>query len=215
MKREDFLEAARTLASEHGLGIVDCLRKRGWAIATEVADDLDIHVSTASKDLSSLHECGLLERRKAGRKTRPAYEYRLRGERIILELDLAEFAEDSREELAEFCKSFFEKLFLKANRMGWQSLESEVLRELGDGGERLCDAIALELGLTGGSGKVSDTRSAFARLLERIRGVFVMHLGESATARILEATAREEAESHPSICAKYRLLADIGVKHGF
>src|SRR5512136_2809028 len=123
MKREHFLEAARTLGSQQGLGIVECLRKRGWAIASEVAGDLGIHISTALKDLSSLHRCGLLDRRKGHRKTRPAYEYRFRGERIVLEVDVDEWDKASLNDVTEFYLSFIQRLFSKARRMGWHSLE--------------------------------------------------------------------------------------------
>jgi len=212
MKRDDFLEAARTLASEHGLGIIDCLRRRGWTIASEVAEELAIHISTATKDLSSLHRCGLLERRKGQRKTRPAYEYRLAANRIVLDIDLADEPPATSDETAIFYLSFFERLFAKARRMGWHTIESQVVRELGDGTESVTDITVRELKPPIDARGAPEVTSATAAFVAEVRRIFVENLGESATARLFEATAKEEAEDHPGIRGRWRMMTELGVR---
>ena len=211
MNRNEFLEAARTLASDNGLSVVDCLRKRGWSIASDVAEDLGIHISTATKDLNSLYMCGLLERRKSQRKTRPAYEYKLKGERIVLELDLDESTADSRENVVSFYLDFFERVFVKARRMGWQTIESAVAREFGDAKTPFADIAIRELSATRDSRSTSDLRSVFTRFLEKVRNAFTSNLGEVATSRIFEAAARESSENFPAVRCGRHLLADVGV----
>ena len=211
MKRAEFLEAVRTLASDHCLPILDCLRKKGWLIASDLAADLGIHVSTATKDLNSLYECGLIERRKGQRKTRPAYEYRLKGDRIVLELDLDTSPADERDRVVTFYLEFLERLFVKAKKMGWRSIERDVVRELGNRDASFTDLMIRELSAAKDTSSESDVRSVFIHFMEKIKRAFVSNFGEVATARIFEGAARETMMTHPTAACGQHILSDLGV----
>ena len=211
MKRAEFLEAARTLASEHSLPILDCLRKRGWLIASDLAADLGIHISTATKDLNSLYECGLVERRKSQRKTRPAYEYKLKGDRIVLELDLATSPTDERDRAVTFYLEFLQRLFVKAKKMGWQSIERDVVRELGSHDATFNDLVIRELSGARDSSSESDLRSVFIHFMEKVKRAFLSNFGGVATARIFEGAARETVTAHPTAACGQHILTDLGV----
>jgi len=212
MKRAEFIEAARTLSSDHCLPILDCLRKRGWLIASDVAGDLGIHVSTATKDLNSLYECGLIERRKGQRKTRPAYEYGLKGDRIVLELDLDTAPADERDKVVAFYLEFLERLFVKAKRMGWQSVERAVVREFGSVDATFNDFVIRELNAARDSASESDLRAVFVRFMEKIKRAFISNFGQVATARMFEGAAKETMFAHPTAACGRHVLADLGVQ---
>ncbi len=214
MKRTEFLEAARTLASDNSLCIVDCLKKKGWSIASDVAEDLGIHISTATKALNSLYDCGLLERRKSQRKTRPAYEYKFKGDRIVLELDLEDQNEDTGDQVVGFYLDFFERLFVKARKMGWQSIDRAVARELGDRDFSFKDMAIRELSAARDSSSPSELRPVFIRFAEKVKRAFVANLGDSATVRLFESAAREVSMMHPKASCGRHLLADMGVTTG-
>ncbi len=211
MNREDFLKAARTLSSDHGLSIIECLKTKDWAIASDIAHDLGIHITTATKDLTSLYDCGILERRKGRRKTRPAFEYKLKSKCIRLELSLEEMDKGSWQEISSSYISFCRRLLVKSKRMGWNTLENNIARELGHGGEYPPEIIRNELWLANQAGGIAEVRLTFRNLLEKVRKIIEYNIGETATARLFEAVAREEAKANPTICAKYSLLADLGV----
>lgn len=214
MKRVEFIEAARTLASDNALNIVDCLRKRGWAIASDIAEDIGIHISTATKVLNSLYECGMLEKRRSQRKTRPAYEYRFKGDRIILEVDLEGQGEETGDQVVGFYLDFFERLFVKARKMGWQSIDRTVARELGDRDFSFKDMAIRELSAAKDSSSPSELRSVFIRFTEKVRQAFVANIGDSAAARLFESAAREVSMMHPKAGCGRHLLEDVGVKVG-
>jgi transcription initiation factor IIE alpha subunit len=63
MKGEHFRATVEILAGGHGLPILRLLHEKGWSIASDVASDLEIHTTTASKYLTKLYEVGILDRR--------------------------------------------------------------------------------------------------------------------------------------------------------
>jgi len=169
-----------------------------------------MHIGTATKSLTSLHKCGFLERRKSKRKTRPAYEYRLKVDRIVLELDLEETSVDVQDDVSMFYLSFLNSISHKATRMGWASLEEEVARELGYDDESFADIVAKEL-FPENDGQRPDPRPVFKQFVSKVRKAFVSNLGESATLRIFKSAAKEASEDYPEICEKYHLLEDVEV----
>ena len=211
MKREHFLSAAKALSNDHGLAILNCLREKGWAIASDVAQKLGIHVSTASKDLTILHESGLLERRMSKRRTRPAFEYRLKTERIVLDFSLDDSSGEPCEEVCRLYLHFFDRLFLKAKKMGWVNIESIAAKELGDGNSTVSDIVSREIRVIKKPGSSEELRAAFRRWNERIRRVLVESLGQAATDRLIDGAAAEASELFPSLAERYDLMADLGV----
>lgn len=76
------------LGKEHSLDVMMNLHQHGWQTASEVARDLDIHIATAVKYLSELHELGLVNRRVRRARTRKAFEYQCEKEFIRIEFKL-------------------------------------------------------------------------------------------------------------------------------
>lgn len=76
------------LGKEHCLDVMICLHKNGWQTASEVARDLNIHIATAVKYLSELHEIDLVNRRVKRGKTRVAFEYQIKNPKVKIEFDL-------------------------------------------------------------------------------------------------------------------------------
>ncbi len=79
--------------------VADILRfiaEKKEATASEVARSMGIHVATAVKYLSALHDLNILDRevRKTGR--RPAYAYRLKSDTIQIEFSFSERDEEER-----------------------------------------------------------------------------------------------------------------------
>lgn len=114
------------LASEHGLPILRFLQGREWTLASEVAQGLRVHTSTASKYLVAFHEAGFLDR-KAHASRKPTHAYRLRSPIIRIEFDLAERVPPK--EAREFAFAFADSLLEAAQRVGGTRLMASLARE--------------------------------------------------------------------------------------
>jgi len=119
--------ALDALASEHGLPILRFLKDRGWTLASQVADGLGIHTTTASKHLAAFHEAGLLERREHPAK-RPTFAYRLTSPVIRLEFDLGEPADGA--DAASAAEAFLEALLDAARQVEGAPFARNLARSL-------------------------------------------------------------------------------------
>jgi len=119
MTTDDPRRALEALASEHGLPILRYLRGRDWTLASQVAEGLGIHTTTASKHLAAFHEAGLLERRDHPAR-RPTHAYRLVSPLIRIEFDLGEHPETA--DAAEAAEAFLAALLEGATRVGGHRL---------------------------------------------------------------------------------------------
>jgi predicted transcriptional regulator len=90
MKKEDMKKMLFVLGKEHCLDVMINLYKNDWQTASEVAGDLKVHIATAVKYLSELHELGFVDRRVKKCKMREAYEYQLKNPKIKIELDISQ-----------------------------------------------------------------------------------------------------------------------------
>ena len=90
MKKEDIRKMLFILGKEHCLDVMINLYKNDWQTASQVARDLKIHIATAVKYLSELHELGLVDRWLKQGKTREVFEYRLKSPKIKIELDISQ-----------------------------------------------------------------------------------------------------------------------------
>ena len=79
-----------SLGKRFTLDILEMIHNTGPCTASEIAKTLNIQVATAVKHLSGLHESGILVRDVRKGKTRSAYEYSLKNDRIIIEIDVSE-----------------------------------------------------------------------------------------------------------------------------
>lgn len=89
MKKEEMRRLLFVLGKEHCLDVMVNVYKNGWQTASEVARDLNIHIATAVKYLSELHELDLVNRRVKKGKTREAFEYQLKNPKVKIELDIS------------------------------------------------------------------------------------------------------------------------------
>ncbi|OQX22062.1 MAG: hypothetical protein BWK75_01740 [Candidatus Altiarchaeales archaeon A3] len=97
MNKEQFQRGAFVLSKEHCIDVVEILYLNGWLTATEIAEDLKIHIATAVKYLTELHEIGIAEKRTREGKYKDALEYRLINSEINLTLNFEQIiAEESK-----------------------------------------------------------------------------------------------------------------------
>src|SRR5437867_5366629 len=135
MDERAFSEAVKLLSGEHSLAILRYLATGEWRIASDVSRGLGIHTTTASKFLAGMHALGFLERRIRKSHTRSAFEYKVAGTRIALELELAGSSTPLREAL-DYYLDYVTNVLEKARRLGWPGIEGklEARLEKGHGG---------------------------------------------------------------------------------
>jgi predicted transcriptional regulator len=95
MTKEDIRKMLFVLGKEHCLDVIINLYKNGGQTASQIARDLNIHVATAVKYLSELHELGLVDRRVKWGKTREAFEYQLKNPKINIEFDISQLMSEN------------------------------------------------------------------------------------------------------------------------
>jgi predicted ArsR family transcriptional regulator len=96
-------------------------------MASEVAEGLGVHTSTASKHLAAFYEAGFLDREAHAAK-RPTHAYRLRSPIIRLEVDLEE--RNAPAEAREFAFAFAEALLAASHRVGGDRLMNSLARAI-------------------------------------------------------------------------------------
>jgi predicted transcriptional regulator len=94
MIKDDLRRLLFVLGKEHCLDVMINLYKNEWQTASSVAKDLNLHVATAVKYLSELHELGLVNRRIKRGRTRDAFEYSLRTQNIRIEIEIETLIEN-------------------------------------------------------------------------------------------------------------------------
>jgi len=88
MDKESIRRLLFVLGKEHCLDVLINVHNNGWQTASEVASDLNIHIATAVKYLTELHELNLVNRRVERGKTREAFEYQVKNQNIRIEFEL-------------------------------------------------------------------------------------------------------------------------------
>jgi hypothetical protein len=86
-------QALAELGKEHALPILQALFVRGWMSASEVANDISVHISTAQAYLEAMRAQGLLEsRERPGRKG--LVEYSILDGSIQVDIDIGNMVQD-------------------------------------------------------------------------------------------------------------------------
>jgi predicted transcriptional regulator len=116
MTVEQFKNSVSALSGEHSVDILLCLKERGWSIALDVAKALGLHPTTVMGYLEKLCDAGYLSRRKKKTRTGKTHEYRLKSDRITLELDLG--SEESRRESVPPVVSLIARIAQGLERIG-------------------------------------------------------------------------------------------------
>jgi len=191
MNPPDPRKALDALASDHGLPILRFLRDREWAHASEIADALGIHTTTASKHLAAFYEAGLLERRAHPAK-RPTFAYRLKSPVIRIEFDLAERVEPS--DTVALASAFLEALLGSVDKMGGSRLTDALLRGVFGGGDWR-PALGRRLGAT------PDARADLIAVVEDTRLALSGLVGPAAAGQLVRIAMATAGEGRGDIVA--------------
>jgi predicted ArsR family transcriptional regulator len=111
MDKLTFMKLTEVLGKEHNINILEEIYIKEWATATEIANELKVHVATAMRKLSELENIGLVKKRLRKGTNRPTYEYTLTSSKIDLSLD---FAKTSRKKSGEAVKEA-ERMYIREN----------------------------------------------------------------------------------------------------
>ncbi|MFQ5883594.1 MAG: hypothetical protein ACE5IO_00670 [Thermoplasmata archaeon] len=226
MKRDHFKATVEILAGGHGLTILRLLHSKGWSIASDVAYELDIHTTTASKYLAKLHEVGILNRRTRNCRTRKAYEYKLKSPRISLDFDISDGRDDNLVTVCEFYSSLLFAMLEKTEKIGWAMINpavEEALSDLLDSSRREILDVIVYVDLKGGhastfrnlkraieSGELRctlvDIKKAFRLLFERVLGLCREGVGSTTTGRIFRLALDMMPKRISNLGSEYQLL---------
>lgn len=206
-----FSKAISVLGGEHSLRILLSLRDGEWRIASDVARNLKIHTTTASKYLKQMHEIGFVDRRVRKAKTRKAYEYRLGSARLMLELDMAPGREPVEEALG-FYTDFITLSLQHARALGWPGVEQQMAARLDAPRNGLKAALFTRI-LQGGSLRTIDQlKTLFGQIATEMRGIGRSAMGDVATRRLLEAAYEEARDGREDLVRRFRLDEPLGVR---
>jgi len=93
MNKNELQKTLSVLGKEKSLDILSHISGNRWSTATEISNDMGIHVATAVKHLQDLEDVGILASRTRKGKTRSALEYDILKERFLLEIDIASLSD--------------------------------------------------------------------------------------------------------------------------
>lgn len=183
------------LASEHGLPILRFLQGREWTLASEVADGLGVHTSTASKYLAAFHEAGFLDRTAHAAK-KPTHAYRLRSPVIRLEVDLAERIPSA--EAQEFAFAFADSLLSASQRVGGTRLMASLARTAW-GEEDWRPSLERQFA------RGDHSRAVVEAVMENARRAAVSLLGTAAGGRLIQIAWNHAIEGREDLVARLGL----------
>jgi len=124
-----FQDLARALSTDQGRQILEKLADNGWYLASEIAREMDIHISTASKYLAILERSGVVEARDRPTARGSAVEYKLRSPvlQIVVDLRGARAEESSA---TEFALALIEKMATGAEKLGFRDVWTRMVSHL-------------------------------------------------------------------------------------
>lgn len=204
MDHRSFRQAAMLLSGDHALRILRAIRDGQWHLSSEVARNLGIHITTASKFLHRLSELELVERRPHDART---FEYRLATPRLVLEVDLLDDFGPLRESI-DFYVTYFQTLFERIRRLGWPAVESEMEHRLTSDHQELRTAIFQEM-ISGSDGGIDHLRDLVATLHKDLWGICSQTLGRATAERVFQTALREAVTSHPDIAERCGLTRPL------
>ncbi len=116
MKQEEFRRSSYVLGKDHSIDILNLVYLKGWSKASDIANELDLHIATVSKYLVELKEIQLLESREAEGKTRMVVEYRIRDPKIELKFDISKKYDDMGE-LQQFYSDVYKSILDRTEKI--------------------------------------------------------------------------------------------------
>lgn len=205
MDSDTFRQAATLLSGEYSLAILRQLRDGEWHLSSEVARDLRIHVSTASRFLHRLAAMGLVERRHHNARTS---EYRIPSPRLLLEVDLSD---DSGQfpEAVDFYVSYFHSLFQQIRELGRPDVEGSLEQTFASDHQDL-RATVFEQILTGSTGGLDHLRGLMAALHRDLWTACSERLGKPEAQKIFQAALRNAMGGYPDLALRCGLARPLG-----
>lgn len=204
MDHRSFRQAVLLLSGDHALDILKAMRDGGWHLSSELARELAVHVTTASKFLQRLAELGLVEQRPHDGRT---FEYRLPSTRLRLEVDLEDVSGPLREAI-DFYVAYFHTLFDRIRKLGWPTVEVEAQHRLTSDHQELRAAIFEEM-IAGSEGGLDRLRDLVATLHRDIWTLCSQTLGHSASARVFQTALREAVDMYPDLAVRCGLTRPL------
>lgn len=204
MDQRSFRRVVLLLSGDYSLAILKAMRDGGWHLSSEIARNLNIHVSTASKFLQGLADLELVERRAHDGRTS---EYRLESPRLHFEVDLEDEAGPLREAI-DFYVTYFHVLFDRIRRLGWPSVETEMQHRLTADHQELRAAIFQEM-IAGSGGGLDRLRDLVASLHRDLWSVCSQSLGRSTAQRVFLTALREAVHAHPDLAIRCGLTRPL------
>ncbi|GEM_PF-1731749 len=204
MDEKSFSEAVALLSGEHSLAILRYLSGGEWRIASDVSRTLHIHTTTASKFLGGMHALGFLERRLRKSHTRSAYEFRIAGPRIALDLELTEGPAPVREAL-DYYLGYVSNVLERGRRLGWPAIADRLEARLG--GDRSGPREELFARLLRGEGArgMEELRSLFQGIHGEFLAITSESMGTDTARRLLSGAADEARKGHEDVVDRYGL----------
>ncbi len=205
MDPDTFRQAATLLSGEYSLAILRQLRDGEWHLSSEVARDLHIHVSTASRFLHRLAEMGLIERRRHDARTS---EYRVPSPRLQLEVDLTDDA-TRFPEAVDFYVSYFHFLFQQLRQLDRPEVVGSLENTLTTNHEALRKTVFEQL-ITGSSGGIDHLRDLMAAVHRDLWAACSESLGKPQAQKIFQAALRNAMDGHPDLALRCGLTRPLG-----
>ncbi len=204
MNQRSFHQAVLLLSGDYALAILQSMRDGDWHLSSEIARNLEIHVTTASKFLQRMADLGLLDRRPRDQRT---VEYRLPSPRLLLEVDLTDNAGPLREAV-DFYVTYFQTLFDRIRRLGWSRVEVEMQHRLTADHQELRSAIFQEM-IAGQEGGIDRLRDLVASLHRDLWSVCSQTLGKSTAERVFQTALQAAVDSHPDLAVRCGLTKPL------
>ncbi len=204
MDPTSFRQAATLLSGEYSLDILRQLRDGQWHLSSEVARDLRIHVSTASRFLQRLAELGLVERRRHDARTS---EYRVRSSHLQLEVDLTDDSGPLREAV-DFYVAYFASLFQQIRGLGIPQVEGDMEHTLGSEHQDLRSAVFEQM-IAGSSGGLEHLRDLMAALHRDLWDVCSQSLGKPAAKKVFQTALRDAINVRPDLAIRCGLARPL------
>ena len=204
MEGRAFSQAVNLLGGEHSLPILKYLLAGEWRIASDVSRALDIHTTTASKFLAGMHALGFLERRVRKSRTRSAYEYRLTGTRITLDLELGSGPVPLREALTYYL-DYVSAVLDKARRLGWPGIEKKLESRLETNQNGLKEHLFTRILDGGGARGMEELRTLFREITREFLSITTEAMGRATALRLLMGAADEARRGREALVDRYEL----------
>lgn len=204
MDQKAFSDAVSVLSGEHGVSILQYLSSGGWHIASDVARELSIHTTTASKFLGRMHDLGFLDRRLRKSHTRSAFEFRLPSKRLTLELEFDSGPEPLRDAL-DFYLDYVSQALAKARRLGWPGIEERMESRLRTTRDGLKEHLFTRILDGGGARGMDDLKELFREIHAEFLEITGEAMGRATAHRILSGAAEEAAKGREDVVNRYGL----------